>query len=194
MDNNDFEGLIDEIKNAEKQCNEVDEPQKTIFKTMLKSLRFIATAKRSYPLEEDNYITETETNLPEYVQKLSKITKINVTDLEHIFNFEDENIELVANINAQNEKEKQFKATLCILTAYTYCFDQKEIKSSDLIKQLENLGIGSMSNLSPYLSTYTQFIKVDGKNRTYKIKGPGINKGKEIIKELVSQEKGETCE
>ena len=107
MNNNDFKELIDEIKNAENRCNEVDEPNKTIFKTILKSLRFIATTKRSYHLEEDCYISENETNLPEYVQKLAKVTQTDVTDLEHIFNFEDEHLELVANINAQNEKEKQ---------------------------------------------------------------------------------------
>jgi len=185
-----YKDLKMEIETAIGKCDELDEPQKSISKTILRTLQFMIGSRNSYTPKVENIKIENE-KIPKNAQKLCKATKMNLDDLEYIFDFEDENLELVANITGESEKEKQFKATLCILTAYNFCFGKKEITSSDLVRRLEDLGIGSLSNLSPYLSKYTQFIRVDGKTRTYKIKGPGINKGKEIIRELVLQEKGE---
>jgi hypothetical protein len=191
MNNNTIDGkeqLMDEIKSAINKCNELEEPQKSIFKTILEVLQYITTNNKLSVIEVNKQETKS-VNVPEYVEKLIKATKINLNDLELIFDFEEENLELVANITGESEKDKQFKATLCILTALNFCFGKKEITSTDLVKQLEDLGIGSLSNLSSYLSTFKQFVKVDGKTRKYKIKGPGIKRGKEIIKELVLEAK-----
>lgn len=189
-DKSDYTDLPIEINAAINKCNELEEPQRSIHKTILKVLKFLIS-KEELNVTKVKKSEEKIDNTPEYVHKLIKATKIDLNDLELIFDFEDENLELTANITGESEKEKQFNATICILTALNFCFSKKEISSTDLVRQLEDLGIGSLSNLSPYLNTYKQFIKVDGKTRKYKIKGPGINKGKEIIKELVLEAKGD---
>jgi hypothetical protein len=122
------------------------------------------------------------------IEKLSKDAGIPEERVRHVFDFEDEDLNLIATVEGKNEDEKQFKATVCILTAYHYCYGRDEIKSQDLRKKLAWLDIKSLVNLSTNLAKYKRFIIPKGKPRSpefsYKITIPGIKKGLEIIKEL----------
>ena len=138
------------------------------------------TQKREKKIEKDNFEKKLE--------KFSIEAKISKEQLRHVFDFEEEGLRLIKTIEGKVESEKQIKATLCILTAYHYCYDSDEIRSQDLRKKLEWLGIGSLVNLSTNLANYKQFIIPKGKpsssKYSYKITYPGIKRGSEIIKEL----------
>lgn len=189
------ESLKDEIGTALTMCNQLDEPHKTIFTTILKALQYRTLEKQpSVPKVEDREFDIGEA--PEYIQKLCKVTQIEANDLEYLFNFKDESLEL-ATISGGTWKEKQINASLCILTANHYCFESGEISSSDLAKQLRKIKIGSMDNLSKNLANYIHFIDMEEVHKTkkiYKIKGPGRIEGLKIIKEQVSNQKGECDE
>jgi len=122
------------------------------------------------------------------IGKLSKDAGINEEQLRHVFDFEKEDLSLIVTVEGKSEIEKQFKATVCILTAYHYCYNSDEIKSQGLRKKLEWLGIKSLVNLSSNLANYKQFVLPKGKpgspKFSYKITFPGIKRGLEIIKEL----------
>ena len=124
----------------------------------------------------------------ECLEKFSKDVGISEEQLMYIFNFGEDDLGLITVIKGKKESEKQIKATLCILTAYHYCYDSDEIRSQDLRKKLEWLGITSLVHLSLNLTKYKQFIISRGvpksPNFSYKITYPGIKKGLEIIKEL----------
>lgn len=131
---------------------------------------------------------ETVAGIEEGIEKLSQDTGISKEQLRYVFEFEKEDLVLITAIEGKNESEKQFKATICILTAYHYCYDSDEIKSQDLRKKLQWLGIASLVNLSTNIAEYKQFILPKGKPKSkefsYKITLPGIKKGLKIIKEL----------
>jgi len=124
------------------------------------------------------------------IEILSKDAGITKEQLRCIFDFEKEDLNLIINIVGKNEAEKQFKTTLCILTAYHYCYGRDETRSQDLRKKLEWLGIKSLGILSVNLAKYKQLILPKGKPKSpefrYKITYPGIRKGLEIIKESAS--------
>jgi len=129
-------------------------------------------------------------NIEKGIEKLSGDAGISEEQLRSVFDFEEEDLSLIATVEGKNEAEKQFKATICILTAYHYCYDRDETRSQDLRKKLEWLGIKSLGILSANLAKYKQLIRPKGKSRSpqfaYKITYPGIKKGLEIIKGLAS--------
>lgn len=186
------ESLKNEVETALTMCNQLDEPHKTIFITILKALQHMIWEKQvSVPKVEEREFDIGDA--PEYMQKLCKVTKMEVNDLEYLFNFKEESLEL-ATISGETWEEKQINASLCILTANYYCFGNGEIISSDLAKLLKKIKMGSMANLSKNLAKYTHFIDMEEVHKTkkiYKIKGPGRNEGLKIIKEQVSNQKGE---
>lgn len=123
--------------------------------------------------------------------KLSKDAGITEEQLRCVFDFEEVDLSLITTmLGGKNEAEKQFRATASILTTFHYCYNKDEIRSQDLRKKLEWLGIKSLANLSINLANYKQFILPKGKPKSpefaYKITYPGIKKGLEIIKELAS--------
>lgn len=195
MGSEDINDLILEIEAAEKKCEEFDDPEKIVFRTILKCLDCILTNNLSLSSVSD-HPQEIYKDVPECIKKICNATKISPDDLKHIFDFDFENkkLELKTMITGKNAEEKQFKATLCILTGYNYCYGTKEIKSEELKTQLDQLGIDSLGNMSTFLkkARYKEFIKVEGKDRgpkKYKIKIPGIKKGEELIKSLMLPEK-----
>jgi hypothetical protein len=126
------------------------------------------------------------TSLDEGIKKLAADAGITEEQLKHVFDFEDEDLNLIATVEG-NEAEKQFKATICILTALDYCYGKDIIESKILRKKLEKLGI-SLNNLSTNLAKFANFIVPKGEpgshNFCYKITLPGKKKGFEIIKSL----------
>jgi len=122
------------------------------------------------------------------IENLSTDAGITKERLRCIFDFEKEDLNLITTFAGKKEAQKQFKATVCILTAYHCCYGRDEIRSQDLRKKLEWLGIKSLGNISASFANYKQFILPKGKAKSpkfsYKITYPGIKKGLEIIKEL----------
>lgn len=120
------------------------------------------------------------------IKKLSEATKLTEDSLKHVFHFEKNDVTLLCKINGNNEREKQLKTTLLILTAYHFLYGKDEILSKNLIEKLKYLGIGSLQNLSRNLKKHKQFIMVGKGSSTfsYKITYPGIQKGISIINEL----------
>ena len=140
--------------------------------------------------EEEKPIKKIDVGIEECIIKLSEEAGINEEKIRHVFDFNKKDLNLIKIIKDKKESTKQFKATVCLLTAYHYCYGNDKIKSRDLRKKLEWLGIRSLGNLSINLSQYKQYIIPEGKSRSpefsYKITYPGIKEGLKIIKELSS--------
>jgi len=126
-------------------------------------------------------------------QKLSREAGITEEQLRYVFDFEEEDLNLIQPVHGQNEREKQFRASICILTGYHYCYGRDQIRSEELRKKLEWLGLKSLTNLSTNLSRYKMFIVPKGQPRSptygYKITLPGIKRAIETIKELAAGER-----
>lgn len=182
-----------EVENALDICDQLDEPQKTIFETILRTLQFMISEKRlNVPELEAAYIDSGDE--PKYVLRLCKATKMTAEDLEYLFNFKEDDLKL-STLYGDNWVEKQFNATISILTAKYYCFGKGEISSSELVEEFKRLKMGSMKNMSKNLNNYKHFIDVDGGHRkVYRLKGPGKKEGLKIIKNQILNHKGELDE
>jgi hypothetical protein len=159
-----------------------------IKKKLIEHEERIIRLESSLEQKKEKLIKEVGFDTEASMEKLSKEAGISKEQLRHVFDLEKEDLKLKTTVDGKNWGEKQFKATVCILTAYHYCYSRDEIKSQDLRKKLALLGIRSLENLSSNLAEYKQFIlpkgKPKSKNFVYKITYPGIYKGLEIIKEL----------
>ena len=140
--------------------------------------------------EKEKLTKEIGFDIEKDIENLSTDAGITKEQLRCIFDFEKEDLNLITSIEGKSEAEKQFEATICILTAYHYFYGRDETRSQDLRKKLEWLGIKSLGILSANLAKYKQLILPKGKPKSpefrYKITYPGIRKGLEIIKELAS--------
>jgi hypothetical protein len=138
--------------------------------------------------KEEKPIEKIGVDIEEGIKSLSKEAGINEEQLRNVFDFEKSDLRLITTIGGENETEKQFKAAVCILTAYHYCYGRDEIKSQELRKKFEWLGITSLVNLSANLAKYKQFLIPKGKLKSpdsgYKITLPGIKEGLKNIKKL----------
>lgn len=186
--------LIIDIENAINLCDNLEDPQKNISKTILEALMFIVNQEK---IATSEFKSEKvlENKIPSPILKLSQELKINAEDIEDAFEFDmdKKKIELTMGFDGETWIQQQFKSTLCLLTAYSISYDIKEISSKDLVEQLESLGIESLPNLSPNLQKkqFNKYINVSGganAQKIYKIKNFGIKHGKELIKELISIE------
>ena len=124
------------------------------------------------------------------IKKLAKDANITIDQLRQIFDFEEEDLTLLTEIIGKNEEERQFKATLLMLTGLSYCYGREEILSPDLKERLARLDIRSLTNLSANLRKYRQYILLKGRpgdpRARYKITGPGKRKGLGMILELIA--------
>lgn len=184
--------LLADIEEAINLCKSLEDPQKSISETILETLKFVIEGEK---IELSNIQSEdfTKQKHLDPVLKLSEELDISTEDIEDIFEFENETITLNEAFDQESWIQQQFQSTLCLLAAYSICFGKNEISSKDLISQLEGLGIESLSNLSPNLQQkqFNKYIKVlggKGSQKKYKIKNFGIKRGKELIKELSSDQ------
>ena len=124
------------------------------------------------------------------MRPLAEAARLQEDQVKNVFDFSGEDIRLIAPIEGKDEREKQLKATLCILTAHHYCYDKDEMRSRDLREKLQWLGIKSLSNLSGNLGTFKQFLLPRGKAGSpefqYKITFPGLKRGLQVIAELAT--------
>ena len=127
------------------------------------------------------------------IKKLCDDAEVNYEDFYKIFFIEDKEILLLIVPPGKNEAEKQLKATLLILTTSKYLFGQDFMKSSDINKKLEKLGIKSLVNLSTNLTRYRQFFIPRGKSKSrnfgFQIIIPGEKEGLKLIKDFLENEK-----
>lgn len=187
--------IIEVIKNAEKECENLDETNQNIFTAILKSLLYLIDSEE-IKVDKVHIPEINNEDIPEPMKKLSNATDISADNLDHIFNIESEKLELIATFKDKSWTQKHFKTVVCILTAYHYCFGIKEIKSSELNEHLKKLNVGSLQNLSPNLQKpqFKKYITVEGEKgaqKIYKLKRLGIKKGLDLIKDLLTQEIGD---
>ncbi|MDG3546623.1 hypothetical protein [Methanobacterium formicicum] len=119
--------------------------------------------------------------------------EIDKHDLAHVIYFDEKNFKIVCPIEGKTGI-KQFKAAIIILCFYYYCKNTDKITALELGKIFKKSNV-SKSNLSRTLQKkeYQKFIIPDGvpgsHEFSYIISNPlGIEKGLEIIRELVFQE------
>lgn len=151
--------------------------------------------KRVETLEESSLKKNNKREKGQEIEIHSSLKKIglNENELYSIFDIDLENeiVHILKSIQGKNEKEKQFKAIVCLLTAYSFIFNKITIKSSLLSQEMKDLGIKSLVNLSTNMKAYGEYILPIGKpkspNYSYKITVPGKEKGVEIIKEIIGK-------
>lgn len=135
-------------------------------------------------------LTEKPTrNLEERIKKISEEIGIETTSFYNLFFIDNEEILLLISPKGKNEAEKQFKATIVILTISDCLFGEDFIQSSSLNKKLRKLGIGSLVNLSTNLSKFKQFLIPRGRSKSkkfgFQITIPGKREGIRLIKEIL---------
>jgi hypothetical protein len=120
--------------------------------------------------------------------KLLQESGLNDDQIQSIFLFGDTDISLIIPPEG-SDREKQLAATLSILTAYNYCLNKNEIKASELLVNLKMLGIGLLTHLAETLKKEPRYIQFKRKGRkkdtVYKITYPGLERGLEIIRQLL---------
>lgn len=190
--NEEFESedLKLEIKSAIDKCNELDENQRIISKTILKVLELLV---ENCVIPENEIENTGPSNKPIHIHKLSNLIDIDKDKLEQVFDFHKDDFKFMTTINGKKEVEKQFDATLITLTIYHIVYGIEAVDSKNLVKHLKWLGIGSLGHLAENLrkKEYKSFIEIteNGKNFIYKINLKGIEKGFEIIKNLALKDK-----
>lgn len=176
-----------EIEDSLNKCNELNEPQKSINKTILNGFKLILN---NYKPNIPNVSQKAfyEENNPPHIQKLSKLTDIDINKLEQIFNFKEDDFEFMNPIIGEKSIDKQVKATLIILTIYYITYEKDEIPSKELGKHLRWLGTGAYSHISENIrNECNDLIEIKGTapNLSYKINLNGIQEGKKMIIELL---------
>lgn len=194
-DSDDKLELISEIEIAGKKCEELKEPEKIIYKTILKSLSFLI-AEGMLPKEDEDVKISDNIGCTE---KLCNALNVSAEDLENVFNIGNKKLELNATFYKDKWLQQHFKSAICTLTALNICFDIKELDSNELLELLQDLDMDSMQNFSTNLQKpqFKPYIKVTGKKgnpKIYKIKPFGIKEGIKLLKQLIAQEKGESNE
>lgn len=130
----------------------------------------------------------------EKIENFAEEFGVERKDLYHVFDFdlEEEEIYLTQEIEGKNEKEKQFKTTLSLLTAYQYIFNKNTLKSQKLREKLNDLSIKSLVNLSTNLSEYRKYVRPRGKPKStdysYQITPLGKEEGMKLINNLLGSE------
>ena len=119
-------------------------------------------------------------------EKLITETGINQTMLNEIVYFEEGDFTILSEFPGKNNKEKQTKATLLILTINDICYGVNRMRTQDIKNKLEYMGIGSLTNLSKNLKTLKSYLIPDGKSSEsgYKITLPGKKEGVRILNDL----------
>jgi len=124
--------------------------------------------------------------------KLASALNIDINKLKNIIDLYDSDFHIISDIpGGKSESTKQQNSALIILTIQYYCFNNREILSGDLRKQMSDLGIISLINMSSNLSLMKSFIVKTGlrgsHDTKYRITDPGIRKGLELIKEMLNK-------
>lgn len=133
-----------------------------------------------------------EIGLEKGVEKLAKDAGVTRGQLNQIFDLGKDDLTISVEAGGESDKEKQLRATLVILTGFSYCYRKEEIHSIDLKKKLKILGI-PIANLARNLAEYPRFVLSIGKPKSpkfrYKITVPGKREGLRIIRELAGGSK-----
>lgn len=169
-----------QIENCINKINEAKQEPLSTVKRVRK--RRLPKSKKEESIGEKKLV---EGSIQELVNKLS----IKEEDLKHIFEFGETDIRIIAPIGGKSESRRQLNATLLYLTIYKFCFDLKEIRSTELRRKLLDLGIQSLVNLSTNLKQNQNYIwhRMDQRGDTttsYRITTPGEIEGLRLIKEM----------
>jgi hypothetical protein len=175
MENNEIKEILKKLDEHEKRINVLEE-----------QIKSSTTEKR---------LNGDKNRDSEFPHDLCERLGINEIQLGHILYYEDDLLEFVCPIEGKSNAEKQFNGTIIILTFYHFWKNVNKIKSQELRKILQKEKKLSLNNFSTNLkkNEYMKYIRPDGVNGShefsYKITNPlGIEKGLEIIKNLISVE------
>jgi hypothetical protein len=140
---------------------------------------------------EEKLLEEQKDAFERKLDEFSKEVNVDKERLKHIFDFGEEGLTVTTNIEGKNESERQIKATLCILTAYHFCYGRDKIRAGNLKEMLRWLGIGSLTNLNANLKRNKSLLIPKGKPGSsdfcYQITYGGLEEGKEVIRQLCAQ-------
>ena len=169
-----------QIENCVNRINEI----KTVPMHSLKKVR----KKRSLQGKKEE-AKEEKRLMDGSIQKLAEKVGMKEEELKHIFEFEERDVRIISQTEGKSESQRQLNATLLYLTVYKFCFGLKEIRSSELRRKLEDLGIHSLVNLSTNLKQNKNCIwhKMDRRGETstcYRITTPGEIEGLRLIKNM----------
>lgn len=183
--------LKEKIKLAQQAVEDVSDPKlkEKAFEVVLNNL-IIGTKQQVATLQNDNQPIQTQNNLTNN-SLYNFLNAANITEqqITNIFDLDGESIRIIGAIPGNTDSKKQRNATLILLTAKHYIKSEREVDVPELKKILEDLGIGSLVNLSTNLKGFENFIIMKGskgsKSTSYRITNPGITQGVELIRGMV---------
>ncbi len=127
-------------------------------------------------------------------QKLVKKLNVSKERIQEIFDFEDDTLTLLKVIG-ENPKEKTQNIALLVLLGYKYCFDENEVPSQEIRRNVGENGI-PLENFATYLNELIPLsVRRKGKRKSsktaYRLMPSGEFKAKELIKKSCGKWKHE---
>ncbi len=180
------------IKKSEESVEGVNDE-----KLRLKAFEVVLNNLIKSSIEEKNISYSEKPKSKDVVNKsMDKLNKdnllnaLNMSDIQlnNIVDFDDNDFRILPRIQGKSEAKRQQQATLIILTVKYYCYDDREINTSELKNKLRNMGIKSLENMATNLKDFENYIIKKGEQRSpatlYRVTDPGIKEGLKLIKEL----------
>lgn len=121
------------------------------------------------------------------IEKLAKKIGVTSDEIIELFDVEDNTLTLL-KVVGEDESEKTHNISLVVLLGYKYFFDQEEVLSREIKRNVAENGI-SLNNFATHLNVLIpSLIRRKGKPRsrttTYKLTPLGKAKAREILKKL----------
>jgi hypothetical protein len=130
-------------------------------------------------------------SLEEGIKKFANKLGISEIQIKSVFDFEADSLNLI-RIDGNDEREKTQNATLVLLLGYRHCYNNDEVSSIEIRRNLAENKI-SINNFSTHLNRIiTSFLRrkgaVKSAKTSYKLTIPGEVKAKEIVKRIALSE------
>ena len=172
---------VSKMRDAVRIAKEVvkDEPEpyraeafRTVLAKLLESIEGSTSVGGIEPMKIDRRAKPS----PNGIEKLAEACSISRPQLEDIVNTENGVVRFLVPLDrTASEREKQIVASQGILVTYHMALSKEWIEASVLVEALKNAGIGSIRELSRYLSTRSDLFmkRGEGKYREYKLTETG---------------------
>ena len=142
--------------------------------------------ERINSIEELINISPNITEIGKEYEKLMIETGISQDKLKETIYFDKGDFIILSEIEGENNIEKQINATLLILTISDICYNDNSMKTQDIRRKLEYMGISSLTNLSTNLKTIKTYLISYGRSTAsgYKLTLPGKKSGIKILTDI----------
>lgn len=123
--------------------------------------------------------------------ELAQLCSISIEELNDIFRFKDEGVEIIAPIKG-NDSLKRILASQCYLVASEICYSKEWVDSAELAECMRSMGVKDITNLSTQLKKLTEVFRTTGTRGHSKYKltsGIGRKSAFNVINELAKGEK-----